>query len=321
MCLYPRLIKNRKYVKNKKNGGNVPTPTDRRALYVPVGCGKCMECKAQKARQWQVRLHEEIRENKNGQFVTLSFSNEALEELEGSISGLTGYNLDNEVATLATRRFLERWRKKYKKSCRHWFVTELGQVNTERIHIHGLMFTNESKDTIAKIWKYGNVYIGDYVNEKTINYIVKYINKVDEKHKEFNAKVLTSPGIGAGYTKRKDAENNRYEAGKTNESYRTRNGIKLNLPIYYRNKIYTEDEREALWMEKLDKEERWVNGVKVDVSEGDEEYYQMLYEARKKNKRLGFGDNEIDWEKRRYENNKRDMLRRERGKNLGKRNK
>ena len=66
MCLYPKIIKNRKYVKNKKNGGNVPTPTDPRVLMVPVGCGNCMECRKQKARQWQVRLSEEIRENKRG---------------------------------------------------------------------------------------------------------------------------------------------------------------------------------------------------------------------------------------------------------------
>ena len=147
------------------------------------------------------------------------------------IEGLDGYNLDNEIATLATRRFLERWRKKFKKSCRHWLVTELGQTNTERIHLHGLLFTTEGIETIEEIWKYGHVYIGDYVNEKTINYIVKYISKTDQLHKEYKSKVLTSPGIGKGYVDRLDAKNNRYKQD-TNETYKTRNGIKLNLPIY-----------------------------------------------------------------------------------------
>jgi hypothetical protein len=32
MCLYPRLIKNRKYIKNKKNGGNIPPVKDERVL-------------------------------------------------------------------------------------------------------------------------------------------------------------------------------------------------------------------------------------------------------------------------------------------------
>jgi hypothetical protein len=186
MCLYPKLIKNRKYVSNKKNGGIIPAVFDKRVLLVPAGCGKCMECKKQKSREWQVRLHEEIRHTKNGKFVTLTFSNESIRDLAKEIQ-LTGYNLDNEIATLAVRRFLERWRKKYKKSVKHWFVTELGGNGTENIHLHGIIWTNENAETINKIWKYGFTWIGDknnggYVNEKTINYIVKYVNKTDQKH-------------------------------------------------------------------------------------------------------------------------------------------
>ena len=61
MCLYPRLIMNKKYTANKKNGGVIPRLTDSRAAQVPVGCGKCMECKKQKAREWKVRLSEECK--------------------------------------------------------------------------------------------------------------------------------------------------------------------------------------------------------------------------------------------------------------------
>ena len=43
MCIYPRLIANK------------------RILSVPVGCGKCMECKKQKSREWSVRLQEDIK--------------------------------------------------------------------------------------------------------------------------------------------------------------------------------------------------------------------------------------------------------------------
>ena len=48
MCLYPKLIKNKKYVANKKNGGIIPEVEDDRVLYVPVGCGNCIECKKKK---------------------------------------------------------------------------------------------------------------------------------------------------------------------------------------------------------------------------------------------------------------------------------
>ena len=33
MCLYPRLIENRKYKSTKKNGGKIPTIIDKRALF------------------------------------------------------------------------------------------------------------------------------------------------------------------------------------------------------------------------------------------------------------------------------------------------
>ena len=78
MCLYPKLLENKKYKVNKKNGGNVPTVNDLRTKYVPVGCGNCIECRKQKARGWQLRLLEEVRENKTGHMVTLTFSNETI---------------------------------------------------------------------------------------------------------------------------------------------------------------------------------------------------------------------------------------------------
>ena len=62
---------------------------------------------------------------------------------------------------------------------------------------------------------------------------------------------MTSAGIGKGYIKRFDAEQNKYVKGKTKEYYKTKQGIKLGLPIYYKNKIYSEEEREKLWIKNL----------------------------------------------------------------------
>lgn len=308
MCLYPRLMQNKKYTKTKKNKGIKPKVDDKRVLVVPIGCGKCMECKKQKAVEWQVRLHEEIRESKNGKFVTMTFTNESLVELQKELKMYKGYELENKTATLAVRRFLERWRKKTKKSVRHWLVTELGQEETERIHIHGIIWTDEEKEEIEEKWKYGNVWIGEYVNNKTINYIVKYINKVDEKHKEYKSKVLTSKGIGSGYMRRMDSENNKYKGEKTDETYRTREGGKLALPIYYRNKIYSDEEKEKLWIMKLDKGERWINGIKINIKEGEEVYKNRLKQEQKRNDRLGYGSNMISWEEEKYMEERRRLI-------------
>ena len=162
MCLYPRPIDNRKYKVNKKNRGNVPPLRDERIKKVAVGCQECVECRKQKARGWQLRLAEDIKHNKNGKFVTLTFSDTAIMELHEKVTGmikqsierieqreidpheralkiqrlktkLKGYSHDNAIATHAVKLFLERWRKDTGKSVRHWLVTELGHQGTQNI--------------------------------------------------------------------------------------------------------------------------------------------------------------------------------------------
>lgn len=104
-----------------------------------------------------------------------------------------------------------------------------------------------------------------------------------------------------------DSKRNNYKKDGTREYYVNSKGYKMNLPPYLRNKIYTEEEKEKLWIEKLDKQERYVDGSRVDVSENDDKYYKLLYEAREKNERLGYGNDEINWDKRRYENERRNI--------------
>lgn len=312
MCLYPRLIKNKKYTENKKNGGLIPAVTDKRTLYVPIKCGNCMECQKQKQHEWKIRLMEDITTYKNGKFITLTFSNESYTELANNIQ-LTGYPLDNQIATIATRRFLERWRKTYKKSIRHWLITELGHNGTENIHLHGIIWTDATVDEIKKTWAYGYIYPryntwkGNYVSEQTIQYISKYITKVDLKHKTYKPIILCSPGIGQCYTNKYNATTNKYKPQNTKETYTDRAGFKTALPIYWRNKIYTEEEKEKLWIEKLNKQIRYVNGIKIDVSKNEKEYWDALKWARKKNISLGYGTHEKDYNQIEYENKIREL--------------
>ncbi|WVR22130.1 MAG: replication initiation protein [Malazfec virus 4] len=322
MCLFPQLIKNPKYKANEKNGGNIPAISDERVSYVPIGCGKCIECMKQRAMNWKIRLLEDVRVNKNGHFVTLTFSNESYYELYNEINKeLKGYDIDNAIATLAVRRFLGRWRKKYKKSVRHWFVTELGHEGTENIHLHGIIWTDIEHNEIKNIWNYGFVWCGysyqqrTYVNEATVNYITKYVNKSDEKHKLYKPIILCSPGIGRSYCDRPDFNRHKYNEDRTIEAYKTRSGHELNLPIYYRNKLYSDSEKEKLWLNKLDKNERFVLGVKIDVSEGDSAYINALKWARLKNNKLGFGGDQVTWEEAEYERKLRTIKQMERLKN------
>ena len=56
MCLYPKLIPNKRYLPTKKNGGVPPVCPDERLRYVTAACGDCYECRKQKQRQWIERI-------------------------------------------------------------------------------------------------------------------------------------------------------------------------------------------------------------------------------------------------------------------------
>ena len=143
--------------------------------------------------------------------------------------------------------------------------------------------------------------------------MVKYVLKTDPKHNEFMPKIYCSNGIGSGYWLRKDAKRNAYRSrGFTYELYKLKDGREVALPIYYRNNIYSEDERELLWLEKLDREVRYVLGIEVDISNGEEVYYKVLEDAQRKNKRLGYGDDTKNFEQEMYERQRRNFLYKER---------
>lgn len=307
MCFYPRYIINKRYTSYttcKKTKHPAEYCNDFRKLYIPIGCGKCYECKRQKAQQWKVRLNEEIKDHKHAYFVTLTFSNESLIEL-CKVNGLQENNV-NAIAAIAVRRFLERYRKKYKVSLRHWLVTELGHENTERIHLHGIVFRDDplTNEELSALWKYGRTDTGQYCNNKTINYIVKYVTKIDPDHKKYSPIILCSAGLGKNYTQTYEAQlKYRYKPRETAEYYTLPDGNKVALPIYYRNKLYTDAERQQMWTDRLDKGDIFVNGIKIrniDTDKAQTTYREMLKHFQEWNRSIGYGDTSNEWKEEPY---------------------
>lgn len=285
MCIFTYYGKNPRYKTNKKNKGNVPPCKDKRKLFVPFKCGKCSECRKQKQREWIIRLSEELRKNEKRYFVTLTFSENHINDFKGD---------ENEKATQAIRMFLERCRKKTAKSVKHWFITELGEEKG-RIHIHGIWWGDI--DLLQK-WQYGNVYIGKWVNEATIFYITKYMLKENENNRKFIGKVLCSPGLGKNYINRLDAKRNTFNGKYTDETYRLRNGQKIALPEYYRKKIYTDEERDQLWTYKLDKGERYICGEKISTKVEDrDKYINIMTYYQERDRKLYRTETKFDKEK------------------------
>ena len=318
MCLFPRKIINKKYTATEKNGGCVPTPPiigykedktpiyDNRVLYVEIPCGNCIECRKKKSRDWQIRLAEELKEWKKPIFITLTFNPTELKKIlkENYIQ-----NECNAVCGYAVRHFLERWRKKYKKSLRHWLITELGHENTERIHLHGIIFSNEkiSTEELQKIWMYGNIWIGEYCNLKTINYIVKYVTKIDTDHKGFNGQIFASPGLGKTWYDKQDKQRYKYKQNKTIDYYRLETGNKIKLPKYYKNKLYTEEERELIWRDFMNTEKISISGTTYDRNVSNKSLENISSKAKEKNMQLGYGNYDKEWRKKEY-NITRQML-------------
>ena len=138
---------------------------------------------------------------------------------------------------------------------------------------------------------------------KTINYLIKYVHKIDTDHKDYMPIVLCSKGIGSNYTNRGHIKKIHQFDDNTIEFYRLENGTKINLPIYYRNKLWTEEQRENLWLKRLDKDERFIMGIKIanfSSKEGQEQYKRILETAQRTNKLLGFGDLSKEWQKKDY---------------------
>ena len=85
-----------------------------------------------------------------------------------------------------------------------------------------------------------------------------------------------SPGLGSNYINRQDAKRNKYreykgEHDKTDETCRFRDGSLAALPKYYKEKLYTEEEREELWIQKQEEGYKFIMGEKHKVENEEDE--------------------------------------------------
>ena len=78
------------------------------------------------------------------------------------------------------------------------------------------------------------------------------------------------------------------------------------MPTYWKNKIFTEEEREEQWTKLLDKGERWIGGEKFKDTD-----YKRIEKAlewqRKLNNIPGYGSDKTKWSQIEYENQMREL--------------
>lgn len=252
-CERPRRILNRRYkdmtsVERVRyamlNYGTFHPPDE----YVEVPCGYCHSCKKREMNDYRIRLLYEVRRpldpGRINLFVTLTFNDDYLEKFA-------------DDTNRAVRLFLDRMRKRYGKQVRHWFIGEFGTLQG-RPHYHGILFNCPDKIgnspygehsgqnlELESVWQYGFVFAG-FVSDATAGYITKYLTK-DLNGKKVRPRVISSFGIGSNYLVTDDAKLhclNGYQPFITNGSYI------YALPRYYRDKIFSEFERQNMTLER-----------------------------------------------------------------------
>lgn len=213
---------------------------------VPVPCGKCMECKKRRVSAWSFRLMQEYKVSQSAYFITLTYDTAHVPITNHGFMSLSKRDV---------QLFFKRLRKAHgQTSCiKYYAAGEYGE-DTMRPHYHVILF-NAKIEKISPAWGLGHVHYGQ-VTEASVGYTLKYICKDsiiplhdrDDRQKEFP---LMSKGLGKNYlTKAMIAW---HKASPDRMYCNLLDGKKIAMPRYYKDKIYTDWEREVALAYQMDK--------------------------------------------------------------------
>ena len=207
-----------------------------------VPCGACGACRANRRTEWSFRLKEELKVSSSAWFITLTYSPEHLPHIDTDLNGT--------LIKTDLQKFIKRLRRRQERdngpALRYYAVGEYGS-RTRRPHYHAIIF-NANYDvirTLSKAWTLGHCH-SSAINDARIHYMTKYHVNYDKKqHKDKRepefALMSRKPGIGFHYTQ-KNAEWHR----ENGNLYVINNGYKQNIPRYFKQKIFDEEQLETL---------------------------------------------------------------------------
>lgn len=239
MCLSPNLIINRHYLKicdNDKSRvlshfGSAPD------LFIKVDCGLCFECQKKRGNHWRTRLLDEYHyrrkmyPDEKVSFITLTFDTPSLKRFR-------------DCPEKAVRLFLERYRKRYGKSVRHFITTEFGEKRG-RLHLHMIAWSPlcNAKE-LRLLWSYGRIDMQTLKGPQGLTYVSGYITKVVQGGKlssniplfidyEKKTKCFVSPGFGKQFIFDPEKRNLVYQKGTPHYVGVRDNGSPFAYPRYY----------------------------------------------------------------------------------------
>nr|WAE43499.1 MAG: replication initiator protein [Microviridae sp.] len=229
-CLMPVLI--------TKNLDQAKYP---KGLEVP--CGKCLNCRIRKRKEWGMRCLHELSTHENiACFVTLTYDDQHIPWCKSLVKS-------------DLQKFFKRLRKSLEptdRKIRYFACGEYGDI-TQRPHYHmiifGLSLSPTDKKYIISAWPFcdwNNPHIlhksFGIAEPDSINYVSAYIEKklsgklgIKEYAEQNRESVFKISSLGIG----RDYAYTNAESIKINE-YLTMNGTKMSIPRYYLKKLEIE---------------------------------------------------------------------------------
>lgn len=248
-----------------------------RSFLIP--CLKCNFCLQDRRNSWAIRLHQELKRSISAHFLTLTYNDSNLPLVEdtsgerwrkGIYMTLDRNHLKkfHDALWTANRRFIksqtydkstyQELLKKY--SPKFYSVGEYGSKH-HRPHYHIIAFnvhpkvirkmqlnTNYEQGEKPKgaIWNYGSIHVGE-VNNASIAYCAKYLIDRDKQlvcNNQVKPFSIMSKGLGSNYL-----VNAKWHIGDGDKPddwrlYIQHDGKKYKLPRYYKDRIFTEEQRE-----------------------------------------------------------------------------
>jgi len=253
---------------------SLPRPNGRGSRdRIVVPCGKCPACLANRRDEWITRLVEEAKDHDKMIFLTLTYED----------NNLTYGETSPTLVKSDVQKFLKRFRKKIGRKIRYYCVGEYG-TSTYRPHYHFIMFNVDDTDydSLLSSWGLGHIEIGS-VTIRSISYVCKFhVNKSSAPRGTMPSFTLmsTKPAIGASYVTRMAD----YHSASVDRAYYSDYNIKKHLPRYFKNKLYSKEEREEIALRYVDS----TYDASVVDSKPDyfrDRYYRIkAYEAKFKSK-------------------------------------
>lgn len=287
--------------------------------HINIPCGKCGRCLQRRKMEWGFRMQDELIHSKTAYFVTLTYNPENVPYNKyGQKTLIPTRQIDLEIKAQEEGRkrktktwknnqvdrslqgFVKRVRQNQKRIFKNDITIEsltnglgptdkikfygCGEYGEERgrPHMHLIMF-NTCRRAIELSWNLGGIDIR-IATSGEIAYVMKYLDKqhgqekVKMKEPEFST---MSEGIGENYIRK----NKSWHKQNLDILFvTTSSGIRIPMPKWFREQIFSEDERKEqiiLVTEKL--EDAKVNLIKE--LGGQHEYTKYINEKKRETER------------------------------------